>query len=780
MRRPVITMAVALATALAGCRSAPVREPLPRDDRYEERTAPIQRVPAAPDDAVADAAAAKAAAAPLSMRERGEVQPGTGQFINRNAAARNTPPPAAGGDVTFNWENVPLQEVVKSILGDLMQENYVIAPGVQGMVTFSTSRPINASQALGVLEMLLSWNNAALVYKDGRYTVLPVAQALPGNLRPRVGPASLARGYEVRVVPLQFIGAAEMEKLLKPYAKPGAVISADNARSMIVIAGNADELQSYMDTIEIFDVDWLSGMSVGIYPLERVDAKEIVPELEKIFGEGGATPMAGMFRFMPIDRMNAVLVITPQPRYLEEAERWLERLDRGGSEGGSQLFVYYVKNVKAKDLATNLTEVFTGRKSSGGARETAPIGAVIPGVESVEISSINNTPANTDPNAQPVAQPDQVVAPAQPGVNSGDGIAVVESDDIKITAIEESNALMIRATSAQYNAIERAIERLDTVPLQVVIEAKILQVDLTGNLSFGVRWFFENAYSSDASADYRVNNRRFGQENEAGNRWNSFAGQVTASGLNWTFLNTSAEAVVSAVQDEGKVEVLAAPSLLVLNNKEANINVGTQIPVVSTFFSGSTTGSVDGNVNPGINQSYVQFRDTGIILSVTPRVNPGGLVFLEIKQEKSTPGAASAAVAGNVPVNKSTVETEVAIQSGQTVLLGGLIQDETTYGEGGVPFLHKIPVVGKLFGDTTKSSTRKELLVLITPTVISNSDDAEVITDEYKERFRNLQPLIQREQLERTVLLPSQRDGSAPTQADPIDPEEREEPELEE
>lgn len=741
MRALPLSSAIALIVALAGCRSAPVRDepeayvPPARIERAPAE--PVAAMPADPERVAADAAPAPVAPAAA----RGEVQPGTGIFINPNVAAKTGAPPPTGGDVTFNWENVPLQEVIKAILGDLMQENYVIAPGVQGAVTFATSRPINAQQALGVLEMLLSWNNAALVYKDGRYTVLPTAQALPGNLRPRVGAASLARGYEVRVVPLKFVGATEMEKLLKPYAKPGAVVSADNARSMLVVAGNADELQSYMDTIETFDVNWLAGMSIGIFPLERVDAKEIVPELEKIFGEGGATPLAGMFRFLPIERMNAVLVITPQPQYLDEAERWLGRLDRGGSEGGAQLFVYYVKNVKAKDLAENLTEVFTGtRKSGSGSRDTAPIGAVVPGLESVEISSINNPPGGAA--AQPQAAPSQVAAPAS---GSSDGIAVVESDDIKISAIEESNALMIRATASQYDAIERAIERLDVVPLQVVIEARVLQVDLTGNLSFGVRWFFENQYSSEATSDYRVNVRRFEQPGEAGNRWNSFAGTASAAGLGWTFVNTSAEAVVSAVQDEGRVEVLSAPSLLVLNNKEANINVGTQIPVVSTFFSGITSSDNTGNVNPSVNQSYVQFRDTGIILSVTPRVNPGGLVFLEIKQEKSTPGPASAAVAGNVPVNKTTVETEVAVQSGQTVMLGGLISDESTFSEGGVPFLHKIPVVGKLFGETTKNNTRKELLVLITPTVIGNAQDAEIVTDDIRHRFRGLRPLMARD-----------------------------------
>ncbi len=677
------------------------------------------------------------------------VEPGTGVFINEVAAARGQGP-AQEGDVVFNFENQPIQAVIKAILGDLLQENYVIAPGVQGNVTFSTSKPINNSQARAVLETLLSWNNLALVYREGRYTVLPVGQAIPGNLRPRLGPASVARGYEVRVVPLKFIAPTEMEKLLAPYVKQGAIVRADNPRSMMVLAGTPSELATYLETVEIFDVDWLAGMSIGMFPLERVEAKVVVPELEKVFGEGGATPLAGMFRFLPIDRMNAVLVITPQPKYLVEAERWLKRLDRGGSEAGAQLFVYYVKNVKAKDIATNLSEIFTGTRSSSGSRESS-IGSVVPGVESVEIRSINQGEKSAQENVPPPPP-----SPAQSS-GGGSGISIVESDDIRISAIEESNALLIRATPSQYDSIEAAIKRLDIEPLQVHIEAQIVQVDLTNNLSFGVRWFFENSSSNDAGvSDFRQRVRRFGQVDRATGRqstnaaWNSFAGSATSSGLAWTFLNTTTEALLSTLQDETDVSVLSAPSLVVLNNKEASINVGTQIPVVSSFLN-QGSGIIN---NPGaggggnqqfgsLGQSYVQFRDTGLILSVTPRVNPGGLVYMEIKQEQSTPGA-TVDPTGNVPVDRRIVETEVAVQSGETIMLAGLIRDNANTSQAGVPGLMKIPLIGRFFSTSRKEGSRQELLVLIKPTVISTANEARSLTEEYKARFRGITPILEK------------------------------------
>jgi general secretion pathway protein D len=744
-----ITTAAMLVALLAGCASTEATRAEHADDSV---MVPGQGASVAATDQPAPSdplSAAPAAAAPAGSSAR--IERGTAKFINEEVAARGHAP-TAEGDVVFNFENQPIQAVIKAILGDLLQENYVIAPGVQGNVTFSTSKPINSAQARSVLETLLSWNNLALIHRDGRYTVLPVGQAIPGNLRPRIGPLSSARGFEVRVVPLQYVAPTEMEKLLVPYVKQGAIVRADNARAMLVLAGTPAELQNYLDTVAIFDVDWLAGMSIGVFPLERVEAKTVVPELEKVFGEGGATPLAGMFRFMPIERMNAVLVITPQPRYLDEAERWLKRLDRGGSDSGAQLYVYYVKNVKAKDLADNLSEIFTGKRSSGGgSSRDSSVAGVVPGVESIEIRSMNNSGKEAPP-------PDPPTQSAPPS-SGGGGIAIVESDDIRITAIEESNALLIRATPAQYDSIEAAIKRLDTEPLQVHIEAQIVQVDLTNNLSFGVRWFFENQSSGAEATAFRRDGRGYnfvggsGTANQlaaarASAAWNSFAGQASSSGLAWTFLNTSAEALLSTLQSQTNVRVLSAPSLVVLNNKEASINVGTQIPVVSSFLNTGT-----GVINPtpgqpgtglGLGTSYVQFRDTGLILNVTPRVNPGGLVYLEIKQEQSTPGA-SVDATGNVPVDRRIVETEIAVQSGETVLLAGLIRDSNTRGKAGVPGLVKVPLLGRLFGNTNNESSRQELLVMIKPTVISNAGEARSLTDEYKQRFEGMRPLLERE-----------------------------------
>lgn len=737
-----VLILVALVVLLAGCTA---REPRPVFRPFDSYSEEMQRLAARGELSSQDY---EADGAPTD--ERSDLtQLGSGSFINQTAASRTPPGPGPTGEVSFNFEGESLHAVVKAILGDFLQQNYVIAPGVSGNVTFSTAKPLRGDQALSILEMLLRWNNTTMVWQDGRYTILPVQQALPGNLTPRAGPLQNMRGYEVRAVPLQFVSALEMEKLLKPYAKPEAVVNVDLARNMLVLAGSRAELDNYLHTVAVFDVDWLEGMSVGVFNLTQTEAAKTVAELEKIFGEGSNTPMAGMFRFMPLEGINAILVITPQPRYLTRIREWIERFDLGGSQAGQRLYVYDVKNVKAIDLASTLAEVFgspapTSRSTSGG--------SVAPGLESVQVRSVGSDGSVTPPNMRNTQNTQQqqqrnnrqtssrsrrgddaqfVAASVDgaPVVDGSGGIALGASEEIRVSAVEESNSILVLATSSQWESIRRVIDRLDTIPLQVHIEAKIIQVTLNDQLRYGVQWYFENAIGGIEGAGSTL------QELANTTRsWRDYAGSVAGGNLGWTFIGPNVAALISTLDSVSTVHVLSAPSVVVLNNKQASINVGTQIPVNSQFYNPGVGGI-------GGSQTYVQFRDTGITLTVTPRVNPGGLVFMEIDQQDSTPGAADDAVGGNVPVDQRKIQTEIAIQSGQTVLLGGLIKQTDTRSSSGIPGLHRIPVVGGLFGGKNKQMQRQELLVMLTPVVIRNGDDARRLTDEYSSQFRALEPL---------------------------------------
>ena len=318
-----------------------------------------------------------------------ETYPGSGRFINEDAAIRPVKAVSEDGEIVLNFEAESLQSVVHTILGEILQETFVIGPGVGGEVTFSTSRPVSREQLMPILELLLRWNGATLVYSEGRYHVLPVSSAIRGHLVPQLGDSSGVLGYEVRAVPLEFISASEMAKILEPYVRENAIINVDIMRSMIFLAGTREELRNYLQTVEIFDVDWLSGMSVGVFPLKTVDVASITSELTDIFGTEADSPLAGLFRFVPLERLGSIMVITPQEKYLAKAREWINRLDRGAAGAGTQLYVYRVKNLEATVLANYLSQVFGGTTTASTQRNTGSRGSLAPGLQPAQTGTVS-------------------------------------------------------------------------------------------------------------------------------------------------------------------------------------------------------------------------------------------------------------------------------------------------------------------------------------------------------------------------------------------------------
>jgi len=647
---------------------------------------------------------------------RPQIRRGTGEVINRQAASAAPPAlPATGGGATFNFEGESLQAVIKVVLGDMLGQNYVIAPGVQGTVTLSTSKPVSPASALLLLETVLAENNARMVYSGGLYHIVPADQALTsGTVAVRTGAPSLARGYEIRTVPLRYISATEMEKVLKPYTRPNAVVSVDNARNIINIAGTRAELENYLRTIEIFDVDWLSGMSVGVFPLTSGKAGRVVADLEKVFGEQSKSPVAGMFRFMPLEGANAVLAITPQPSYLDEIQEWLDRIDSAGGES-MQLFYYELKYAKAKDLADRLVQALG---TGGGTTTTLPSQDVslLPSAESVEIVA-SGSDETRGVKSGSALEASNLLSPRQGTIPVA---TTIDASRIQVSAVDEANTLIVRSTPAAWKSIKDVISHLDVMPLQVHIEAQVATVQLRGDLSYGVNWYFENAVA-DA-----------GLPSAAGRTtWSQLSGAVTPAGAAWTFLGRNAASVISALDAVTDVQLLQTPSVVVRNNAEATFNVGSRIPISSVTVNPS-------NGNNTISQ--VQYLDTGTILKVRPRISKDGTVFLDIMQEISAP-AGQPDANGNVRIDTRKLKTEVAVQSGDTVMLAGLIDDSVSRGSSGFPGLSRIPVLGGLFGRQSSTKRRDEAIVLITSTVIRNPQEARDLTDEYGSRFRALKPL---------------------------------------
>lgn len=705
-----VIVAVAILLLLSSCRSNPgVREePHQRLNKVasEENSAPVYSTT-------------------VNTSQAGGVEDveftfGDGSFINEKAARRIHSAVSEDGEIVLNFEGESLQSVVHTILGEVLQETFVIGPGVSGQVTFSTSKPVSRDQLMPILELLLRWNGAAMVYTEGRYHILPISQAIQGNLVPVLSRQALAMGYEVRVVPLKYIGAVEMARILEPYMRAGAMVRVDPARSMLFLAGTQEELRNYQQTVDIFDVDWLAGMSVGIYPLHSVDVASITSELTTIFGLDTESPLAGMFRFVPLERLGSIMVITPQEAYLEKARKWIETLDRGAAGSGVQLYVYRVKNLEAQVLAGYLTQLFGGQATAP--RRTGKIGTLAPGLQAVERSSISDFNANRQAANTRGLQSNR---------NTG-GVLSTPDGDIRITAVLETNSLLIQATQAQYSSIRAVIERIDEEPLQVLIESQVLDVDLNEELEFGVNWFLTNnpdlipAGAGNPIGRY-IDTVEFGGGGSSGF---NFLGTISNP-----FKAGSAfvQATIAALDSVTDVRSIAAPSLLVRNNATATITVGVQIPVQSS------------SISTGLNTviSSAQYVSTGVTLTVTPRINPGGLVYMDITQEISRPGARDPDIStsGNPPISNKTISSQVAVQSGQTIFLGGLISEQTSKGRTGVPYLNRIPGIGRLFGSTTASTFRTETIVMITPTVIESTADLKVVSDDIRTEFRKVPPI---------------------------------------
>ncbi|NZA28406.1 type II secretion system secretin GspD [Luteimonas sp. SJ-92] len=685
--------------------------------------------------------------APLEEEDglpRAQIRRGTGQVINQSAAA-SAPPGIGGttGSAQFNFEGESVHAVAKAILGDMLGQNYVIAPEVQGTVTVGTPRPVSPAQALSLLEMVLAWNNARMIYSDGRYNIVPADGAVAtGTVAPRTGTATGARGFEVRAVPLRYISATEMEKVLEPYARPDAIVGVDNARNVITVSGSRAELQNYLRTIEIFDVDWLSGMSVGVFPIDSGSAAQVVGDLEQVFGEDSGSPVSGMFRFMPLEGANAVMVITSQPSYLDEIQRWLERIDSAGGE--ARLYSYELKYVKAIDLADRLAEVFgagSGRRSDGGGSAS-----LMPGLQSTQVrgsgvggrdssAAIGGEGRDSGRSGTTGGRTGGSGSGGQlqlgdSGPGSGSVTLEVDGAQVGVSAVEETNTLLVRSTAQAWKSIREVVERLDVMPMQVHIEAQVVEVALTDELRYGVNWFIERAATDNGlpSLDLNVNPL-------LPRSWSTLAGSIggrDGNGLSWTLFKNDAAAIITALDDVTDVRLLQTPSVFVRNNAEAEFNVGSRIPVSSVSINPI------GGSNNAISQ--VQYLDTGIILKVRPRVTQDGMVFLDIAQEVSSP-LGDADENGNVRIDTRYLKTEAAVQNGESVMLAGLISDGVTNSSTGVPGLSRIPIIGALFGQKRLTTDRSEVIILITPTIVRNPLDARRLTDEYGRRFRAMEPL---------------------------------------
>ncbi len=605
------------------------------------------------------------------------------------------------GDIRLNFPSADVRVVAKAVLGDLLRVPFTIAPGTGGSVTLVTPGPIARSSVLGVFENALKGASLALVPQNGGFTIMTTAAAQASGV---TGPTTL--GYSTEIIQLQFINAQELKKLLDSVV-PGAVASVDAGTNSVTIAGTSGQRTNARDLIRQFDVNWLRNMSFAYFVPQRTDSRLIVPELEKLINAPDA-PTRNLVRLIAMERLNGIIAVSAQRQYLEDVRRWIDVLDREGTNNEARLFVYRVQNGRSRDLARTINAAFgNGSSGSTSGNETA---------QPIDNNDTSRGSTNTPQPAQPPAS-------AQPATAAGANEQNSErrGPAVTITSDDANNAVIIFGRPREYAIVEDALRKLDVAPYQVMIEAAITEVSLTNELRFGVQWNFQTGDSNFVLSD-------------AGGSLANPIPTTALPGFSYFFSGNNISATLNALEERTNVKVVSAPKLMVLNNQTASLQVGDQVPIQTQ--SSQSTNDDDARI-----VNAIEYRDTGVILKVTPRVNAGGLVLLDIAQEVSDISSRSVSGIDSPIISTRRVSTSIAVQDGQVIALGGLFRDANSFGKNGLPILSRIPVLGSLlFGNRNDTQNRTELIILLKPHVLRTAGDARAVTEELRAKIRTLEP----------------------------------------
>jgi len=672
---------------------------------------------------------------------------GSGRFIGEAPAGATKPSgdPREDG-VTLNLVNVPAPQAAKTILGDILAVKYTVDPGIEGRVTIQTPKPIARAAVVDLFQAALRANNAALVNSNGTYKIVGLEHAAVGApLRIDGEPDRERIGSGVHMVQLKFVAASEIRRILEPMAPKGAILSSDNARNTITLSGASADIGGLMEAIAVFDVDVMKGMSFALVPVRTSQPSAIADELRTIFASEREGPMAGMVQFLPNRRLGAILIVSPQQKYLQRAESWVRRLDAQAEGSEKQFYTYSVQNRRAQELV----EVLQAMLSKETRGSSAPSRNVAPQYREASVQSRPSTSSSATGGAGGAGMAMTGIGASGgvggaggggmgaggsgggnrinasfgalrqgggPSGSAGEGGATAQigGDDatgeprVKIAADEAKNAILIEATPADYRRVMRVVGTLDVLPNQVLIEATIAEISLNDELKFGLRSFLKTGKSTYTFSD-------------------AVDGALTSvyPGFSYAMKAANVATTLNALNEVTDIDVISSPTLTVMDNKTAVLQIGDQVPITTqSAVSVLSTGA------PVVNS--VAYRDTGVILAITPRINESGRVLLDIEQEVSTVAATTSSNIDSPTIRQRRIHTSVMLNNGEALALGGLIQDSRTLARTQAPILGDIPILGNLLKHKDNKINKTELIIIITPYVMRNLREARQITDEFR------------------------------------------------
>lgn len=653
--------------------------------------------------------------------------------------------PAGGGDgYDLNFENTPLTSVAKVVLGDILGVGYVIDPRVDGTISLASARPVAKGDMLYVLESALRTANVGLVRDGAGYRLVPITEAL-GSGNVDSGLARAEPGYGISVVPLRYVSAEAMIPLVDSFATRAGSVRADPGRNILLVQGTGPERRAAIETVLRFDADFMRGQSVGIYPVRNSSPEPIIKELESLMDSGEGGMGRNLVKFQAIGRFNAIMVVSKKPELLKTAATWITRLDQADTMSGVR--VYRMRYGDAKQVAKVLNELFSGGSSAGldqAASQIAP-GSGVTSTSSGDAASGNGTGQGMsvqqrlglNPGGNGATQGtgggaraqavDSEGAPSSAAPGGGGGALM---PGVRITADAVNNSLLIYASQEQYRIIERTLAQLDQQQMQVAIEATVAEVTLNDALAYGVQFY--------------LTSKDLGLGRNNGSALNTLSSEITNQAINRVLpgfnllvgRENQPRAILDALHTVTDVKVLSNPSVVVVDNQRATLQVGDEVPV--------STGSATVLSSSNTVVNTIEYKNTGIILHVVPRVNVNGQVRLEIEQEISNvaPSDTSNSTSMNgsstltPTVSQRRVKSTIAVTSGQTVLLAGLISERTNGVRQGVPVLDRIPGLGDAFAHQNGNTKRTELIIFIRPQIIRDGFDAHTVAEELRAKMR--------------------------------------------
>ena len=611
--------------------------------------------------------------------------------------------------IALDFEDADIREVITA-LAEILEINYIVDPKVKGKVNIHTSGEISLEDIFPILETIFEINNVAAIKVGNIYKIIPVKDAKKQPLVPQIG-KELEDSFSpdrliLQIVPLRYIPAKEMVKILKRFLGKGGEIVDYPGRNILIIIDTVSNVRKLLSLIDTVDLSVFDTVHVRFYELEDSEAKDLAKELEDLFRAMGIETKkkktgGELVSFIPIERLNIILAVSSMPEIFEKVTEWVKKLDGVREELEEQIFIYFVENAKAVDIGDVIKELYGEKRREKQTRTTRTT------KKSKKTKSTRVSKSRT-------------------------GLSTVVGE-IKIVVDEVNNALLVRATPQDYVQVLKTIKLLDIIPKQVLIEVLIAEITLDDTTEFGVEWSLKSDYAK--LGGYKGTDR-VGQNVGMNSLTSNLSQPISQPGFTYAFAADRLLSYLRAYARENKVDILSAPHILAADNTEATIEVGKEVPIVTSEYTPTTM-----EAGETFSRS-IEYRDTGILLSVTPRINDKGLVTMEVSQEVSDVSEQRIEGINSPIILKRKADTTLVVQDRMTVAIGGLIREKTDETMEGIPFLSKIPYLGMLFSYKKNVGTKTELLILITPHVINTFEEAELITREFEEKVKSLKKAL--------------------------------------